>query len=108
MEKSKLVEHRDVYVVLLPKETHMICMGSDGKWDDNYNYDNYYNYFDNYYNYFDNYYFNYFDYFDYYFDNYDNYYFNYYDNSFDYYDNYYFNYYDYYKADISNFQEGAK
>ena len=86
MEKSKLVEHRDVYVVLLPKETHMICMGSDGKWDDNYNYDNYYNYFDNYY-------FNYFDYFDYYFDNYDN---------------YYFNYYDYYKADISNFQEGAK
>jgi len=45
-----------MYVILLPEETHVIAMGSDGKWDDNYyyNYNNYNNYnynYNNYYNY---------------------------------------------------------
>ena len=81
--KSKLIEYKNMNIVLLPKERHVICMGSDGTWDDNYYYDYYYNY--NYYDYDYNYY-NYYDY-------------NYYNN----YNNYnYYNYYYNYKADISN------
>jgi len=58
--KSKLIEYKNMYVVLLPDETHIICMGSDGTWDDNYDcYYNYYNHNYDYYNYNHNYYYNY-------------------------------------------------
>ncbi len=57
--KSKLIEYKNMYVVILPRETHVICMGSDGKWDDNY-YDNNYNYYDYYYDYYDYNYYNYY------------------------------------------------
>jgi hypothetical protein len=75
-----------MYVVLLPNdEKHIICMGSNGTWDDNYYNDyNYYNYNDyNYYNY--NYYNDY---------NYYNYNYGYNDYDYDYGYNYYnYNYY---------------
>jgi hypothetical protein len=52
MEKSELIEYKNMYVVLLPDdEKHIICMASDGTWDDNY-YNDFNNYSDNYnYNY---------------------------------------------------------
>ncbi len=76
-KKSKLIEYKNIYVVILPDECHIICMGSDGKWDDSYNYKyNYYSYTYNYYN------------------------CNYY--SYNY--NYYSYKYNYYQADISNFE----
>jgi len=85
-KKSKLIEYKNMYVVILPEESHVICMGSDGTWDDDY-----YNYNDDYYNYNDDY-CNYgYDYYDY---NYDYYNYNY---------NYYnYDYYDYYAPNISN------
>jgi len=81
-KKSKLIEYKNMYVVILPEESHVICMGSDGTWDDNYDYYNYdYNY-----DYYDYDYYNY-DYYDYYYD---------YNYNYDYY-----NYY-YYAPNISN------
>ena len=47
MQKSKLLEYKNMYIILLPKETHVICMGSDNKWDDSY----YYNYDNSFWNY---------------------------------------------------------
>jgi hypothetical protein len=54
-----------MYVVLLPNEKHIICMGCDNKWDDNYvyyYYDYYYYYY--YYDYDCDYYYDYY-YYDY-------------------------------------------